>query len=38
MDTRISAREWYERGRTLRQTKMYNQALADLQQAIHDPT
>jgi tetratricopeptide (TPR) repeat protein len=37
MDTHISAREWYERGRTLRQNKMYDQALADLQQATKDP-
>lgn len=36
MDTRISAREWYERGRTLRQSKMYDQALKDLRQVIHD--
>ena len=33
MDTRISAREWYERGRTLRQSKMYDQALKDLRQS-----
>ena len=37
MDTHISAHEWYERGRTLRQNKMYDQALADLQQATKDP-
>ena len=37
MDTRISAREWYERGRTLRQNKMYAQALADLHEAAKDP-
>jgi len=37
MDSGISARERYERGRTLRQNKMYDQALADLQQAIKDP-
>ena len=37
MDTRVSAREWYERGRTLRQNKMYRQALTDLQEALEDP-
>ena len=37
MDTRISAREAYERGRTLRQNKMYAQALVDLQEAAKDP-
>jgi tetratricopeptide (TPR) repeat protein len=37
MDTRISPRQWYERGRTLRQAKMYDQALSDLRQVIHDP-
>jgi tetratricopeptide (TPR) repeat protein len=37
MDTRISAHELYERGRTLRQSKMYDQALKDLRQVIHDP-
>ena len=37
MDSGISAREQYERGRTLRQNKMYKQALTDLQEAIDDP-
>jgi tetratricopeptide (TPR) repeat protein len=37
MDTRISAREWYERGRNLRKAKMYKQALEDLRQASDDP-
>ena len=37
MDIGISAREQYERGRTLRQNKMYKQALTDLQEAIEDP-
>ena len=37
MDTRISARESYERGRTLRQAKMYNQALVNLRHATQDP-
>lgn len=37
MDTGLSAREQYERGRTLRQNKMYKQALTDLQKAIDDP-
>jgi tetratricopeptide (TPR) repeat protein len=37
MDTRISARERYERGRTLRQNKMYKQAITDLREAIEDP-
>jgi general secretion pathway protein A len=37
MDTTMSARERYERGRTLRQNKMYDQALAELQHATHDP-
>jgi len=36
MDTR-SAREHYERGRTLKQSKMYEQALAEFQQATKDP-
>ena len=37
MDTRISAQEWYERGRTLRKAKMYSQALVDLRHASEDP-
>ena len=37
MDTTLSARERYERGRTLRQNKMYDQALAELQHATQDP-
>ena len=37
MDTGMSARELYERGRMLRQAKMYDRALADFQQVIHDP-
>lgn len=37
MDTRMSARDLYERGRMFRQAKMYDQALADFQQVIHDP-
>jgi hypothetical protein len=37
MDTRISARDCYERGRTLRQSKLYRQALEDFQRATHDP-
>lgn len=37
MDTRMSARELYERGRMLRQAKMYDRALADFRDAIHDP-
>ena len=37
MNTTMSAREQYERGRTLRQNKMYNQALIDLRQATGDP-
>ena len=32
-----SAREHYERGRTLRQAKMYDQALAALQHVTDDP-
>ena len=37
MDTTMSTRERYERGRTLRLNKMYDQALAELQHATHDP-
>ena len=37
MDTRMSARELYERGRMLRMAKMYDRALADFREAIHDP-
>src|SRR5262245_13813509 len=37
MDTAQSAREHYERGRTLRQAKMYEQALATLQPVTNDP-
>src|SRR5262245_38201131 len=37
MDTRMSARDLYERGRMLRMAKMYDRALADFQEVIHDP-
>src|SRR5262249_597439 len=37
MDTAQSARDQYERGRTLKQSKMYEQALAEFQQATKDP-
>ena len=37
MDTRMSARELYERGRMLRMAKMYDRALADFQAALQDP-
>lgn len=37
MDATISARDRYERGRTLRQAKMYDQALAELGHASRDP-
>jgi tetratricopeptide (TPR) repeat protein len=37
MDTRMSARDLYERGRMLRQAKMYDRALADFQSATLDP-
>ena len=37
MDTTISARDRYERGRTLRQAKMYDQAVAELREATQDP-
>ena len=37
MDTRMSARDLYERGRMLRQAKMYDRALADFECAIRDP-
>jgi tetratricopeptide (TPR) repeat protein len=33
----MAARDLYERGRMLRQAKMYERALADFQQVIHDP-
>jgi tetratricopeptide (TPR) repeat protein len=36
MDARMSARELYERGRMLRQAKMYDRALADFRDAIRD--
>jgi tetratricopeptide (TPR) repeat protein len=37
MDTRMSARDLYERGRMLRQAKMYDKALADFMSALQDP-
>ena len=37
MDTRMSARDLYDRGRMLRQAKMYDRALADFQCATQDP-
>jgi general secretion pathway protein A len=37
MNTTRSAHEHYERGRTLRQAKMYDQALVALQHATNDP-
>jgi tetratricopeptide (TPR) repeat protein len=37
MDTRMSGRELYERGRMLRMAKMYDRALADFKEAIQDP-
>ena len=37
MDTRMSARDLYERGRMLRQAKMYDRALADFRAVIQDP-
>src|SRR6188508_3690769 len=37
MDTRMSARDLYERGRMLRQAKMYDRALADLGTVVEDP-
>ena len=37
MDTRMSARDLYERGRMLRQAKMYDRALADLGSVVQDP-
>ena len=37
MDTRMSARELYDRGRMLRKAKMYDRALTDFQCAIQDP-
>ena len=37
MDTRMSARDLYERGRMLRQAKMYDRALTDFGSALHDP-
>jgi tetratricopeptide (TPR) repeat protein len=33
----MSARDLYERGRMLRQAKMYDKALADFTNALHDP-
>jgi tetratricopeptide (TPR) repeat protein len=37
MDTRMSGRELYERGRMLRMAKMYDRALADFREVIQDP-
>jgi hypothetical protein len=37
MDTRMSAHDLYERGRMLRQAKMYDRALADFRCATQDP-
>ena len=37
MDTRIPARDLYERGRMLRLAKMYDRALADFQSVLQDP-
>ena len=37
MDTTKSAREHYEQGRTLRQKKMYDQALEALHHTTHHP-
>jgi tetratricopeptide (TPR) repeat protein len=37
MDTRMSARDLYARGRMLRQAKMYDLALADFRNAVQDP-
>jgi len=37
MDTRLSGRELYERGRMLRMAKVYDRALADFRDAIQDP-
>ena len=37
MDTRIPARDLYERGRMLRLAKMYDRALADFTGALQDP-
>ena len=37
MNETASARERYERGRSLRQNRMFDQALAELRQATHDP-
>jgi len=37
MDTTQSAREYYEQGRTLRQKKLYDQALEALRHAAHHP-
>ena len=37
MEAWMSARESYERGRMLRQAKMYDRALADLRSATHNP-
>ena len=37
MDRTASARDRYERGRTLRQAKMYDQALVELRRVAQDP-
>jgi PilZ domain/Tetratricopeptide repeat len=37
MDTGMSARDLYERGRMLRMAKMYDRALADFRGAVQDP-
>ena len=37
MDATMSARDRYERGRTLRQAKIYDQALTELRHATQDP-
>ena len=37
MDTRIPARDLYERGRMLRLAKMYDRALCDFESALQDP-
>lgn len=37
MDRTASARDRYERGRTLRQAKMYDQALVELRHVAQDP-
>lgn len=38
METTMSARERFERGRTLRQARMYDQALVELRNATQDPS